>query len=624
MKVVILAGGKGTRLGELTKDIPKPMVPLLGKPLLQYQIELLVRYGFQEVILIVNHLSQPIKDHFGDGADFGIKISYYQEEKPLGTVGGIKDLEDQLTEDFLVLYGDVMMEMDLNRLLNFHKNKGSEATLVVHPNDHPYDSDLVEMDEEGRIVDVLPKPHSSDLIYHNMVNAAVYVLSPAIFPFLEKGKKADFGKDIFPRVFQDLKMYGYNTPEYLKDMGTPDRLEHVGHDVQSGKVQRRNLEQKQKAIFLDRDGVINENIDLIHKPEDFHLYPFTARAISKINTSDYLAVVTTNQSVVARNLTTIKGLGEIHKKMETELGDAGAKLDAIYYCPHHPDKGYPEENPDYKIDCDCRKPKPGMINSASRDFNIDPSQSFMIGDSEADMGAGKAAGCTTVGVMTGFGLRKAKTKPDYFFENLEEAANFIVDEPYRDLANQLKEKVESSSKETVIITIGGNTRSGKSTLVTYLQKQLQAEGVHCMRITLDHWILPKSERIGKEEVFHNFQIDKLERDVQSILNGESVELKGYTPHPNHDLEDVFYQHQGQKVILIEGVVALATETLRELSDVKIFKSISEDLLKQRVFTYYEWKGYSEDSINILWATRKANEYDVIAQNEQFADLVVDK
>ncbi|WP_417608508.1 HAD-IIIA family hydrolase [Owenweeksia hongkongensis] len=622
MKVVILAGGRGTRLGELTKDIPKPMVPLLGKPLLQYQIELLVRYGFSEVILIVNHLSQPIKDHFGDGADFGIKICYYQEEKPLGTVGGIKDLEAELTEDFLVLYGDVMMEMDLNRLVNFHKEKGSQATLVVHPNDHPYDSDLVEMNEEGLIVDVLPKPHSADLIYHNMVNAAVYILSPAIFPFLEKGKKADFGKDIFPRVFADLKMYGYNTPEYLKDMGTPDRLEHVGHDVQSGKVKRRNLENRQKAIFLDRDGVINENVDLIHKPEDFHLYPFTARAISKINTSDYLAVVTTNQSVVARNLTTVKGLGEIHKKMETELGDAGAKLDAIYYCPHHPDKGYPEENVAYKIDCDCRKPKPGMINNASRDYNIDPSQSFMIGDSEADMGAGKAAGCTTVGVMTGFGLRKAKTKPDYLFANLEEAANFIVDEPYKDLAAKVKDLVSTSTKETLVINIGGNTRSGKSTLATYLQKQLKADGIDCLRITLDHWILPKSERIGKEEVFHNFQIDKLESDVQSIINGKTIELKGYTPHPDYDVEDVTYKLEGQKVILIEGVVALATENLRNLSDLKIFKNINEDLLKQRMFTYYDWKGYSEESIQVLWETRKPNEYDLIAQNEQFSDLVV--
>lgn len=623
MKVVILAGGRGTRLGELTKDIPKPMVPLLGKPLLQYQIELLVRYGFKEVILIVNHLSQPIKDHFGEGADFGIKISYHQEEKPLGTVGGIKDLEDELTEDFLVLYGDVMMEMDLNRLVRFHKAKGSEATLVVHPNDHPYDSDLVEMDEDGLIINVLPKPHSSDLIYHNMVNAAVYVLSPAIFPFLEKGKKADFGKDIFPRVFEDLKIFGYNTPEYLKDMGTPDRLEHVGHDVQSGKVKRRNLEHPQKAIFLDRDGVINENIDLIHKPEDFHLYPFTSRAISKINTSDYLAVVTTNQSVVARNLTTIKGLGEIHKKMETELGDAGAKLDAIYYCPHHPDKGYPEENVAYKIDCDCRKPKPGMINNASRDFNIDATQSYMIGDSEADMGAGKAAGCTTVGVMTGFGLRKAKTKPDYLFSNLEEAANFIVDEPYKELAGKVKNMVNNSSKETVVITIGGNTRSGKSTLATYLQKQLKADGMDCLRITLDHWILPKSERIGKEEVFHNFQIDKLENDLKAILSGEAVELKGYTAHPTHDTEDVIYQLAGQKVILVEGVVALATENLRSLSDFKIFKTISEDLLKQRMFSFYDWKGYGEESIQILWETRKPNEYDLIARNEQFADLVID-
>ena len=623
MKVVILAGGKGTRLGELTKDIPKPMVPLLGKPLLQYQIELLVRYGFKEVVLIVNHLSQPIKDHFGNGSDFGIDITYFQEEKPLGTVGGIKELEETLTDDFLVLYGDVMMEMDLNRLLKFHKDKKSEATLVVHPNDHPYDSDLVEMDDNGRIINVHPKPHSSDLIYHNMVNAAVYVFSPSIFNFLEKGKKADFGKDIFPRVYSEINMYGYNTPEYLKDMGTPDRLEHVAKDIQSGKVARRSLENPQCAIFLDRDGVLNKDINLIHKAEDLHLYPFTARAISKINSSDYLSVVTTNQSVVARNLTTIEGLAEIHKKMETELGDAGAKLDAIYYCPHHPDKGYPEENPAYKIDCECRKPKPGMIMQASRDFHIDPKQSFMIGDSEADMGAGKAAGCTTVGVMTGSGLKKAKTKPDYFFANLEQAVNFIVDEPYRDFAKKVKEIIEKSSKNTLVISIGGNTRSGKSTLATYLQKTLEASGINTLKVSLDHWILPKSERQVKEEVFHNFQITKLENDLGTIIQGKTVHILGYTPNPNHERESVTYQHKGERVILVEGVVALATEKLRNLSDYKVFKAIKQENLKQRMYAFYQWKGYNEESINLLWEERKTREYDVIAENQQFADIVIE-
>ncbi len=622
MKAVILAGGKGTRLGHLTKDIPKPMVPLLGKPLVEYQVNLLKRYGFDEITFIVNHLGSAIEDYFKDGAAFGIPISYFHESEPLGTVGGVKEIEDQLTEDFLVLYGDVMMEMDLDKLIRFHHEKGSEATLVVHPNDHPYDSDLVELDDESRVVKVWPKPHPEDFRYHNMVNAAAYVFSPSVFKFLEKGKKADFGKDIFPKIYNQVRMFGYNTPEYLKDMGTPDRLGQVEQDIKSGKVERRSLAQKQKAIFLDRDGVLNYDTDLIHRPEDLKLYDYTAAAVKKINASDYLSVVTTNQSVVARNLTTIEGLGEIHKKMETELGNAGAKLDAIYYCPHHPHSGYPGENPKFKIECDCRKPKPGMINKATKAFNIDPRESYMIGDSERDMGAGQATGCTTIGVMTGHGLKKTSLLPDYFFANLKEAVDFIIDEPYRDLTETVLQKVAAAGKKPFVISVGGNSRSGKSILAQYLKKQLERNDLSVLKTSLDDWIRPKEEREGREEVFYNFQTDKLTEELGAILSGKKVELTPYQAHPERKSDEKVYQLQTEEVVIIEGVVALATEELRSLSDLKIFKKIEETLLKERVYHFYDWKGYTKEETDRLWAQRKPNEYDVIAGNEEFGDLVV--
>ncbi len=622
MKVVILAGGKGTRLGELTKDIPKPMVPLAGKPILQYQVELCARYGMEEIILVVNHLSQPIVDHFGDGSDFGIKISYYQEEKPLGTVGGVKALESDLQEDFLVLYGDVMMEMDLTRLLDFHRQKNSEATLVVHPNDHPYDSDLVEMDAEERIVKVLPKPHPDGLRYHNMVNAAVYLFTPRIFDFLEKDKKADFGKDIFPRIFGQLRMYGYNTPEYLKDMGTPDRKEQVEADIISGKVRRRSLAQAQKAIFLDRDGVINFDTDLIHRPEDFELYPFAAEAIRAINSSEFIAVVTTNQSVVARNLTTIEGLGDIHKKMETELGEAGAKLDDIRFCPHHPDKGYPEENPAYKIDCDCRKPKPGMLKDAAKKFNIDLGRSWMIGDSERDTLAGRAAGCTTVGVMTGAGQRSATVQADYLFADLKEAVEYILNNPHQEEIENISQKVKAAAQHPYIISIGGNSRSGKSTLATSLQKNLEREGYKVFTIKLDDWILPKAQRREKDEVFYNFQIKKLESDLQKILGGEKVEINSYRPHPRQEPKNKTYHYQAQDVIIIEGVVALSSESLLSRSDYSLFLDIDEKVLKERFVAYYRWKGFEPDEIEDLWLNRLENEYRIIARDANNARQVL--
>lgn len=621
MKAVILAGGRGTRLAHLTKEVPKPMIPLLGKPLLQYQIELCKKYHIEEVILIVNHLKQPIIDYFGDGTKFGIPISYFEEHEPLGTVGGVKEVEDQLTDDFLVLYGDVMMDMDLHRLAQFHKENDSEATLVVHPNDHPYDSDLVEMDADERIVKILPKPHPQGIKYHNMVNAAVYLFSSKVLDLLEKGKKADFGKDIFPSIYNKLRMFGYNTTEYLKDMGTPDRLEQVENDIKTGKVARRSFENAQKAIYLDRDGVINKDNHLIHQPEQLELYAFAAEAIKKINRSDYLSVVATNQSVVARNLTTIEGLGEIHKKMETELGNERAKLDAIYYCPHHPDKGYPEENPDYKIDCECRKPKPGMLLQAAEKFNIDTSLSYMIGDNGTDIEAGKAAGCTTVGVKTGSGLKKTSTLPDYLFNDLLQAVDFIIKEPHQELYRDLKAKA-LGSKAPYIMSIGGNSRSGKSTLATYLQKSFELEGKKVLRINLDHWILPRDQRLEEVDVFHNFQLPKLESDIRKIVGGESVRIEGYQPHQSWSQSSILYNLMGHEIILIEGVVALSSVYLRQIAHQKIFMQLDQKTLKNRIFSFYEWKGYPEEDVLKLWNQRKPNEYDIIEKDVEYADVVI--
>ena len=176
-------------------------------------------------------------------------------------------------------------------------------------------------------------------------------------------------------------------------MGTPDRYYEVENDLQNGKVKARNLKSKQKAIFLDRDGTINKYVGFLTKPEQFELIPGVAEAIKMINKSGYLAIVVTNQPVIARGDCTWEGLQQIHDKMETELGKSGAFVDGIYICPHHKDKGFEGERADYKYDCDCRKPKPGLLLQAANDLNIDLSQSFMIGDSERDLEAGRNAGC---------------------------------------------------------------------------------------------------------------------------------------------------------------------------------------------------------------------------------------
>jgi len=393
MKILIIAGGKGTRIASVTNEIPKAMIPVAGKPVLEYQIELAKRYGFTDIILVIGHLGNVIQDYFQDGSKWNVTITYIEEKNALGTSGALPQLRELLSEDFFVFYGDTIMDIALDKMLSFHEKKEAEATLFLHPNNHPYDSDLVAVDESGQITNFYSKPHPNDLICRNLVNAALYILSPKIIDFIPVDQKSDFGKDIFPAgLVAGLSMYGYISAEYIKDMGTPDRYEQVCGDVISGKVAKLNKINKRKAIFLDRDGVISKEIDLLKAPDQLELIQGAAEAIKLINQSGYLAIIVTNQPVIARNLCSLDELNVIHSTLETLLGREHAFVDSIYYCPHHPDGGYPEERKEYKILCECRKPKPGMIIQASQDWNIDLSKSYIIGDRISDIKAGENAG----------------------------------------------------------------------------------------------------------------------------------------------------------------------------------------------------------------------------------------
>ncbi len=622
MKAVILAGGKGTRMGQHTQLIPKPMLKVGDKPVLEHQVVLLKKYDILEIIILVNHLKDKIMEYFGRGEKWGVNISYYEEKEPLGTVGGIKEIENILKEDFIVFYGDVMVNMQLQYLIDFHCAHQSECTLVLHPNDHPYDSDLADTDKTGRVKAIYPKPHTKGKYYRNLVNAGVYIFHPKLLTYLEKDKKADFGRDIFPEIYDKIRMFGYHSSEYLKDMGTPSRWEEVENDYQSGKTERMEYGNPQKAIFLDRDGVINVEQSFIHRPEDMNLYPFTSEALGKINQSEYLSVVVTNQSVIARNLCTIEELENIHNKLETDLGNEHAYLDAIYYCPHHPDKGYPEENAEYKIDCNCRKPKTGMFEDAARDFHIDLRQSYMIGDSERDVIAGKNAGCITVGVMTGYGMRKTAVRPDFFFKDLLEAVNFILDEPYHDLFQQVFGKFREAGKKPFVISIGGNAKSGKSTLAAYLSQKFLQNGYRTLSVGLDNWILPEDQRDNCKSVYDRFNLEKIITDLDTFFKGDKIGLLSYPNHPDREAQPVEYHYTGEDVVIIEGIVALSSESLRDKSHLKVFMETDTALQKERIINYYTWRGREQADIEQLFEKRTRDEYSLIEKESKLADFII--
>ena len=421
-----MAGGKGTRISSIASSIPKPMIPIDGKPVLEHEIICLREQGFTDLIITVSHLGSIIMDYFGDGYRFGVKIQYFNEETPLGNAGALFKIRKELTEDFLLINADAIFDIDFNRLASFHKKHGALVTLFAHPNSHPYDSGLLILDNEGYVKQWLTKEDIRPQWYKNRVNAGLHIMNPKVLDMTginpdDIGKemngktiKVDLDRQILKPLCGSKQIICYTSPEYLKDMGTPDRYESVCRDFEEGRIQARNLRKKQKAFFLDRDGTINKYVGFLKSIDDFDLLPGVADAIRTINESGFLSIVVTNQPVIARGEVTIDELDLIHSKMETLLGQEGAYLNAIYYCPHHPYKGFEGEIPELKIDCDCRKPKPGLLLKAAEDFNINLSQSWMIGDMENDIKAGIAAGCKTVLLGEGdFGQDiTANTLPD--------------------------------------------------------------------------------------------------------------------------------------------------------------------------------------------------------------------
>lgn len=411
MKVVIMAGGRGTRISELFPNIPKPLIPIDGVPVLEREIISLRDQGFTEIILTVSHMAEKIEKYFGDSSKLGVKIDYFVEETPLGNAGALVKMraDGRLAGDFLLLNADSIFDVDFNRFVDYHKKKGGLVTLFTHPNSHPYDSGLIIADKDGRVERWLTKEDPRPQWYKNRVNAGLHVINARVLDGLVKdadrigtvdessGKivKVDLDRQILKPLCGSGRMFCYDSPEYVKDMGTPERYRQVCVDFKSGVVTAENLKNKQKAIFLDRDGTINKYVGFLRNIDDFELLPGVTEAIRKINSSGYLAVVVTNQPVIARGEVTFEQLDEIHNKMETLLGQEGAYLDAIYFCPHHPDKGFEGEIPELKIDCDCRKPKPGMLFRAAEDFNIDMNSSWMVGDGRIDIKAGQNAGCRT-------------------------------------------------------------------------------------------------------------------------------------------------------------------------------------------------------------------------------------
>src|SRR3984957_18674368 len=495
-QAVVLAGGKGTRLASVLKGLPKPLVDVCGKPLLLHQLELLCAHGFTDAVVMVNHRADAVRE--GGGAPpLPISVRLIDDGEPRGTAGAVLAALRELEPEFLVMYGDTMLAVDLTRFWTWHHGvPGADVSLFLHPNDHPHDSDLVEVDESGRILAFHAYPHPTGAWLPNLVNAALYVVRrESLRAWVDAAGSLDFGKDLFPRMLAaGATLRGYASPEYIKDAGTPERLQRVRNALTSGAIHRASLNEPQRAVFLDRDGTLNVEHGLIRRAEDLEVFPFAGSAIRRLNEDEWRTVLVSNQPIIARGEVTEGQLRRIHARLETEIGRDHAYLDRIYICPHHPDRGFPGERTELKIKCNCRKPEPGLIFEAQRDLNIDLARSWYIGDSTADLGAAEQAGVSSILVETGHGGldRRHPYEAKFTVANISEAVTFILD-VYPKIADRLAPQLAAMGSSDDWF-IGGLPSAGKSTVAATIALELRLQGRRARIIHTDRWIRDENDR----------------------------------------------------------------------------------------------------------------------------------
>ena len=626
--VAILAGGQGTRLRERAGTLPKPMVPLLGRPILDYQLDLCRAHGYRRVLLLVHYGHEAIRAHVGDGERYGISVEYAVETTPRGTAGALRDSLPRLAETFLVLYGDTYLDVDLRRIRDAHAASDADATLFVHPNDHPQDSDLVEIDDAGFITALHPYPHPEDTEYENLVNAALYVMRRAgLEPLIPAEGKADLAKHLFPQMLHSgSRLFGYVSPEYIKDVGTPDRLDRVAADIGAGMPDRLSSRGLRSAVFLDRDGTLNEEVEYLSRPDQLALLPGVPEALQRVNRSGHLAVVVTNQSVVARGDVTHAGLKQIHTRLTHLLGARHAYVDRIYVCPHHPDRGFPGEVSELKIACSCRKPGTGMVDEACRDLQIGRRTSWIVGDTTSDLETGRRAGLRTVLVRTGHAGQDGRFpfRPDYVVPDLSAAISWILD-GHPAMRRRLAPVAEAALTARLVV-IGGLARSGKSSAAQVLREILADRGRTAHIFPLDSWLKPVAERTEGTGVASRYDLETMLTTVRPLLR---LQTRASVSLPIYDRarrapygRPVEMSIDPGDVILVEGVPALLVEELSAAAGVRVHLEMPEPERVERLRADYRWRGAADSAVDALVASRTKDETAPVLGARSRADFIV--
>ena len=634
IQVVILAGGKGTRLEKINNGLPKSLTPVLSTPIIKHQIEFCKTQGFEKFLLILCYKSDQIIDYFNKNPIEDIEIEFFVEDKPMGTAGSLFSSIKLLKSHFLVLYGDTYITVDLKKFIKKFKNFKSDdkeilGQILIHPNNHPFDSDLVELNEKNILIGIHGYPHPDNVQYSNLVNAACYLFTKELIKIIieniDRNCILDIAKDIFPIVIEkNIKILGYQTVEFIKDMGTPVRLSKLEKVLESGRLKNIGPNTPKKVIFIDRDGCINKEVGRIVNEEDLELIDGAAEGILNFNNASLPVFCVTNQPVIARGDINKKKLEKIHARLDFLLGNKGAFIDKLYYCPHHPDKGFAGELLKYKIKCDCRKPNIGMIFKAAQENGVNLGKSWFIGDSSTDIAAAEKCGIRSVLLKTGYGGSdmKEEVRPNYIFEDLFEASNWIVND-YKLLKESIFSNITKFLKGKLIL-ISGLSRVGKSTYSQVLKEVLEDLGHDCYVISADSWLKNKSERDKGLNVFERYDMNEIENFIKNCLNDNFPIYHNHkiSFQDNENIVDFSEIIHKNAYVILEGIPIV--NFFKEYKDniLKIFLDTEEDKRRERFWKKYIKKNLTNDEIDKLFKLRFIDEDSLILKKRYFSDLEI--
>jgi histidinol-phosphate phosphatase family protein len=629
MHAAIVAGGLGTRaVAMISNRTPKALLPVGGVPIIVRQMRVLRREGVTRISVLGGHLGNQLQQVLAPEATaLGLSLEIIVEEAALGTAGCLTGLHP-VSNGLLIVYGDILFDLTLAPLYEFHRWQNALLTVVAHPNDHPRTSDLI-VEEDGIVKEILPlgQPRRGDC--RNLVPAGIYLAGPTFISNIKRGIKADMIRDVLPALIAaGARIAAYKTTEYLRDIGTPARHKLAERDLAAGRVEVMHSVNHRPAIFFDCDGVLNHERGLhgALTPDDVIIMPEAGSAVRRAREAGQLTIAVTNRSQVAKGLVTFNGLAHILGRLEALLAEDGGVLDRIYYCPHHPESGFPGEIPSLKVHCECRKPGTLLLRRAFADLPIDKRRSALIGDSVRDIGAAHGVGIWAYGVRTGHGCRDRELHlpaiPDLMFNDASEAVSFQIE--YRTIAAPIVaniRKLIDAQPAPLLIGVCGRSRAGKSVVAHAIVRTLVEDNIACLHVRLDNWIVPADRRGSCASAEARNRVDAMPDLVRTLLAGTCVRAPGYDAAARGSGQAITYDPNGQSIIVLDGIFA-AHPSIRKMLNLVVFAGIPLDLQRERFLAFYRWKGLDEGAIDLLWNERISDEWPVVDAQRDSADFVM--